>query len=358
MPLKLVAPRQGKSPNWTIRGTHLKVYVDRTSGTARRSVARAIRDDFERKIERGEYPPRPAEAEAGHGSLTFAEAAAAYLKAGKRRRYVKALVRYFADTPAAAIDQAAIDGAATAICRASTKGGGRNAAVYTPVAAILHHSGIAITVKRPKGAKGAVVTDWLPPDDVTLVLAAAREVDAEFGLFLETLYDTGLRPSEPLSWQREEFNGPERRVWTRRKKGGIASFVKLRAGLAQRIERHLASHQRRRIFRFHQGGHLTYLLVRARLNALGLPCPRRRPKGWREPQNRFKGLVNFKLSRHTWATWMRIYGGLDNIGLAATHNWRDPKSAARYMHALPRAEWDKVELLPDLATGRRGKSVE
>ena len=42
MPLKLIKPREGKSPNWSIRGTHLKVYVDRSSGTDRQTLARRV----------------------------------------------------------------------------------------------------------------------------------------------------------------------------------------------------------------------------------------------------------------------------------------------------------------------------
>ena len=35
---------------------------------------------------------------------------------------------------------------------------------------------------------------------------------------------------------------------------------------------------------------------------------------------------------------MRRYGGLDDIGLAATGRWRDPRSARRYAHAVAREE--------------------
>jgi hypothetical protein len=52
---------------------------------------------------------------------------------------------------------------------------------------------------------------------------------------------------------------------------------------------------------------------------------------------------------------MRRYGGLDEIGLVATGNWRDPRSARRYAHAISREEWSKVEMLPAIG---RGKSVE
>ena len=91
-----------------------------------------------------------------------------------------------------------------------------------------------------------------------------------------------------------------------------------------------------------RGGHLKHLLPRAKLGALGLPCPTRRPVGWRAPDNRL-AWANFHTFRHTWATWMRRYGGLDTKGLVATKSWRDERSAgkcnsgrrqARYLRAL------------------------
>jgi integrase len=144
----------------------------------------------------------------------------------------------------------------------------------------------------------------------------------------------------------------EAAAWTRRKKKGIASDVRLRPELAEGLRAHLASHDRRRVFRFHQGGHFNHLLVRAKLKALGVPCPTRRPTGWRQPPNRLTW-VNFKTFRHTWATWMRIYGGLDDDGLQATHNWRDRKRVGRYSHAVARHEWSKVELLPDISERKK-----
>jgi integrase len=101
------------------------------------------------------------------------------------------------------------------------------------------------------------------------------------------------------------------------------------------------------VFRFHQGGHLKHLLVRAKLAALGLPCPVRRPTGWRAPPYRLSW-ANFHTFRHTWATWMRRYGRVDLQGLVETGNWRDPRSAARYAHADAGEEWSRVEMLPAL----------
>src|SRR5688572_20251428 len=54
----------------------------------------------------------------------------------------------------------------------------------------------------------------------------------------------------------------------------------------------------------------------------------------------------FHLLRHTWATWMRRYGGLDTRGLVGTERWKDPKSAARYAHVVVSEEARKAVLLP------------
>ena len=110
MPLKLVAPRKGKSPNFTIRGSYLGVAVNKSSGTDKRSVARAILAKLERAIEAGEYPPK--QVAAGDSERTFLKAAVEYMEAGRRPRYVARLIKHFGATPLANIDQAAIDAAA------------------------------------------------------------------------------------------------------------------------------------------------------------------------------------------------------------------------------------------------------
>jgi hypothetical protein len=45
--------------------------------------------------------------------------------------------------------------------------------------------------------------------------------------------------------------------------------------------------------------------------------------------------------------------GTDIQGLVATGNWRDPRSAARCAHVVPREEWQRVDDLPS-----RGKHHE
>jgi integrase len=267
------------------------------------------------------------------------------LQAGRRKRYVAKLIKYFGETPLDQIDQAAIDAAAVAL-HPNAGNATRNAGVYTPVSAILHHAGVEIKLKRPKGAKGRIVTDWLRSEDADAVIIAADKVSPEFGTLLRTLLYTGLRLGEVLAWEWSDLNLDEGAAWTRREKGGIESDVKLRPDLIAALRALRPKDGQGRVFSFHQGGgHLKHLLTRAKLAALGLPCPVRRPTGWQVPDNRLS-FVNFHTFRHTFATWMRRYGGLDTKGLLATNNWRDERSASRYAHAVTSEEWQRVERLP------------
>jgi integrase len=341
MPLKLKEPRKGKSPYYSIRGTYLGIPVDRSCKTDRRSVAGAMLKRLQEEIERGEYPPK--EAPPDRQQPTFLSAANAYMMAGRRRKYVGRLIKHFGETPLSEIDQAAIDAAAVAICPATT-GGTRNACVYTPTSAILHHAGIELKIRRPKGAKGRVVTDWLSEPDAQAIILHADQIAIDFGLFLRFLLYTGLRLNEALKLRWEDFELDQSQVWVRRLKGGVASSVRLRPDLVSGLREHQPEEAQGRVFRFHAGGNLKHYLMRAKLAALGLPCPVRRPTGWRAPPHRLDW-VNFHTFRHTWATWMRR-AGADVLGLVATGNWRDARSAARYAHAVAREEWQRVDDLP------------
>jgi integrase len=222
------------------------------------------------------------------------KAAVDYMDAGRRPRYVAQLIKHFGATPLAEIDQAAIDAAAVALFPHATPAT-RNACVYTPVSAILHHAGHEIKLKRPKGAKGRVVTDWLREEDATGIIQAADAFDAEFGLLLRFLLYTGSRLGEALALRWTDIgNGL---AWIRREKGGIESDVRLRSDLASRLAAHGPQEPQRRVFRFHQGGELKHKLMRAKLAYLGMPCPSRRPTGWRQPPNQLQW-VNFHTFRH------------------------------------------------------------
>jgi integrase len=340
MPIKLIAPRKGKSPNWTMRGTHLRVYVDESCRTYKRSVARKVRDEREAAIERGEWPPKQTLPRAELD--TFIGAAINYMETGHRRRYVGRLIKYFGEIPLTEIDQGAIDQAAITL-HPNVTAATRNTCVYTPVSAIMRHAGRKIDLKRPKGAKGRVITDALSPDDAFAIIRAAESFDPEYALLLQFLLYTGCRLGEALALRWEDCRLTERTARVRTSKNGDPRELVLREDLCAALQ--ARAEATGRVFRFRQGGHLKHMLTRARLAVLGIACPARRPTGWRQPPHRLSW-VNHHSFCHTWATWMRRYGGLDDIGLAATNRWRDPRSARRYAHAVAREEWQKVEALP------------
>lgn len=347
MPLKCYPPRAGKTPNWTIRGTYLGVYVDRSAGTTKKAVAETQRKNLETAIECGAYPPKPKRPDAP----TFLSAAVAYMKAGRARRHVGKLIDYFGETELTAIDQAAIDQAAVEIFPNVTPAT-RNVSVYTPVSAILHHAGIDITVKRPKGHKGNPKTLFLLPPDAFAIIQAATSIDPEMARLLSFLLYTGCRIGEALALDWERVALDDRLAYIEKSKNDDPRTVQMTPELCALLEPHRKPAGR--VFRFHQGGHRNFIFLNAKVAACGLG-PVKRPK----PGERMKippyrlAWVTFHTFCHTWATWMRRYGGTDVQGLVATGRWRDPRSAARYTHTAAAEEWDRTDRLPKF-----GKSVE
>jgi integrase len=351
MPLKLIPPRPPHTPNYRIRGSYLGIFVDRGARTAKRSVAAKELQKLEQAIERGDYPPK----QAAKGVPTFLSAAVAYMKAGGRRKYLKPLINRFGETPLSEMTQDVIDTAAVEL-HPHVTAATRNCYVYTPVSAVMHHAlgNKCPIIRRPAGAKGKEKTDFMWPADAFAIIDHADQIDPEFGLYLRLLLYTGIRKSEGLAVLSADVQPTERAAWLRDSKNEDPRMLKLREDIVAPLQAHLEANSGDRLFRFNDGGHFKHLLLRAKLAACGLPCPKRRPTNWKPPEHRL-AFVGFHTFRHTWATWMRRYGGADVQGLAATKNWRDPRSAARYAHVVSRDEWDRVEHLPS-AGDKRGKT--
>jgi integrase len=90
-------------------------------------------------------------------------------------------------------------------------------------------------------------------------------------------------------------------------------MLRLRDDILAPLRAHLETNAGERLFRFNDGGHFKHLLTHAKLAVCGLPCPVRRPTGWKPPEYRL-AFVGFHSFRHTWASWMRRYGGADVQG--------------------------------------------
>jgi integrase len=342
MPLKLVPPRKGWSPYYRVRGSHLGVRVDRSTKARDVKTARRIRDKWKRQIERGEF--------AVSGEATFASAARDYMKAGGDPRPIGPLLDFFLDKPLSQIDQKAIDAAAIALYPGDDiSPATRNREVYTPISAVLKHAGFDFKIRRPKGSRGRVMVEWLWPEQAFRLFTAATTLDPEFGILLQFLCYTGCRLGEALSLACNNVRLAESFAFVRTSKNGDPRAVFLPPELVGALANHPKGLDRKeaRVFRFHQGGALRWLLNAAKMTACGLEKPRR-VKGGKTPRLPEHELewVTFHTFCHTWATWMRRYGGLDTKGLVGTGRWRDEQSASRYQHVVVSEESRRAELLP------------
>ena len=317
MPLKLV--KRSDRPHFAIRGTYLGRYVNRSARTGKRAVALKVLKQVERQIESGEFSERD--------EPTFASAALAYMKAGGERTYLKRLLEHFGDTPLSRIGQHEIDRAADSLYPTSSPAT-RNRQCYTPISAILRRAGIHGVLRRPRGGYGNKQTAWLWPEQAEAIFAEAEKLNPEFATLLIVLCYTGMRLSEALglTWNDVRLEDGFAYVPDTKNDDPRAVFLPPVAVAALGNLEKCRPH----VFRFAKGGHLYSLLKVAAFRA-GVDFPERSA---------------FHIFRHTYATWMRRYAGLDTKGLVATGTWRDRKSADRYEHVQVSEEARKATLLP------------
>lgn len=323
MPIKLIAPRPGKTPYYAARGKHLGIRVDRSTKARTRPLALKVIRKWEQDIERGVF--------AQPGAPTFASAALNYMKAGGARKFMTPLLQHFKGLPLPAIDQAAIDDAALKLYPDASPAT-RNRQVYTPVSAVLKGAGIKTKLRRPKGARGRELTGFLWPEQAGRLLAACYEIDTEFGILCETLCYTGLRLSEALHHMTtDNLRLDESFVYVGHTKNGEPRPVHLTPNIVAALASHPRGLERPgRLFRFHKGCRI-YAWLRKAAKAAQVTLPEREA---------------FHLFRHTYGTWMRRYAGLDVKGLVDTGTWKSAQSAARYAHAVASEEARKADLLP------------
>ena len=337
MPLKLCPPRAGRSPYWYVRGTLIGISLDRSTGVAGKAEARIVFKRWERQILSGEY--RRADA-ADVGPRTFSDAALAYIRSGGEGKFLRPILEYngpdcIAKLSLESIDQISLDKAAASIYPLATAAT-RNRQFYTPVVAILRRAGIERRFRRPKGWQSLKSVSWLTPDQAFALFAAGDVISPEFGLFLRLLAYTGMRLSEALGIRLEMMNLSESSIYLPKTKNSDPRRVHLTPELVAALANHIARIQverpySQRLIRYHAGGRLRAMLKMAMARAgLHFPCRQ----------------CGFHLLRHTWASWMRRYGGLDTAGLVETGAWRSRQSASRYEHLDTTEEAKKADLLP------------
>jgi integrase len=353
MPLKLVPPTVGRTPNYHIRGTYLGVAVNRSAKTCIKDIAKRIKKRIEEEIEQGLYKPAAVQEDA---PVTFLAASVAYMKAGGERDFLGPIIEHtgqysIRDRPIERITQTDIDNLAGELYP-NASAPTRNRQVYTPIAAVLHRAGDQRKFKRPKGWRGSRAISKLEPDQAFALLETAEQIDRELGLLCCVLLYTGRRISETLNAKLRDLNLERSVIYLRDTKNGEAVEVHLppivvhkfrtmtprpfREASAGRNQADAGVHflkrdPDQRIFRFHYSSYLRGLLGQAMKKA-GLKFPRRQR--------------GFHLFCHTYGTWMHRYGNLDTYALARTNRWKDPRSADVYVHTGVGSEARMADILP------------
>lgn len=321
MPLKLVAPKAGRSPFYRVRGTEFGVYCDRSTQTSDRREAQRFLTQWREEA-------KQAALQGGRKAApTFASASLAYMRAGRPTRFLAPLIEHFGETPLSEIDQGAIDEAGVVLYPDATAAT-RNRQVYTPVSAVLRHAGAAIQLRRPAGAAGNRRVRWIQPDEAFTLLKSAKEAHPRFGALLTFLLYTGVRLSEALRLNWEDVDLDAASAVIGKTKNGDPVAVHLPAPALDALKG--IDRREGKVFRLTKSGRL-YDLLREATKASGVDLPERSA---------------FHILRHTHATWRRRYTGADTTALMATGLWKSANSARVYEHFDVSEEARKSELLP------------
>lgn len=325
MSIRLVPPRKGRSKNWRIRGTYLRVYIDESTGAYRKPIAEAYLKRCEREIEGGLTGRKP--------ESTFAVAAIGYLKScpDGEVKYIKKLLEHFGETPLSEINQAAIDGCVDALY-AARKPGTINRNCLVPLAAVLHHAAgrdlcAWIRVKKLREPKGR--NRWITPEEAERLIEASSPKLRPLVVFL---FATGCRLGEAIRLDWNDVDLLARKAALVDTKNGETYGVPLHERAF--LEMANLTHRTGLVF-----GYQNRWAVR---------------RHWRVACRR-AGIENFTphCARHTFATWLRQQG-IDLRALMEVGRWKDQKSVGRYAHVSVEEQRTAIDNLPLT----RGKSVE
>ncbi len=317
MPLKKF--RRNGQGNYYIRGTVQGQHIYESTGTSIAAQADAIRIRREAEIlERGAYGKAQ--------TLTFAEAALAYMKAGGEARFLLPILNYFGpDMMLAQIDNAAINAAASKLYPNSANST-INRQLITPVSAVINmaaEEGLA-TPRKLKRRKGENIrTRWLTPEEAeALISAAAPHILPAIGFML----GGGCRSAEALTIQMRHFYPATGEAWLPDTKNGRPRMIQL-PDRALELVRALplpddgpicrTPRGKAYVMRSNGGGQISAAFTNA-CEAAGL-----------DPKE-----VTPHVLRHTWATWFyaqtKDFGGLLDLG-----GWQKADMAQRYRKIAP-----------------------
>lgn len=331
MSLKLV--RRKGTRHYYLRGTVKGQAVWETTGTDDRALADAIRIKREHGIlQRAVF--------GASATVSFLEAAVSYLDNGGEARFLgkcddetgrwSGLIGRFAEARLIDIDQAAADAAALALfpnAGAAT----RKRMVYVPLCAVLNHAARKGWCSRPMIGHPKIApsrTKWSTPERLKRLVNHCKPRERRLVVFLTY---TGARLSEALrvDWDKD-IRLSERTVILRRTKNGEMRAVHVPDPLLVELAA---------VPEANRSGPLFDYTDKTRVYA---PLRRACAKAGVEY------LPPHQQGRHTYATWLRTYGGLDLVGLKEAGGWKSIASVARYAHVTPNEAARAADKMPDV----------
>ena len=320
MPLKKY--RRTPRGNWYLRGTVAGQSIHESTGTGSATEAEAVRFRREKEL-------RERHAFGRQATLTFAEAALAYMDAGGEFRFLARILEHFGpDTLLAEIDNAKVNEVAAALYPTAAPDT-INRQLITPISAVLNMAvdeGLAEPrkLKRRKGGKAR--TRWLTPEEAERLIRAAADLHPHILPAIGFMLGAGCRASEALAIDMANFYPATVEAWLPDTKNGHPRMVQMPsralelimaeplpdAGAICRTPKGKAYVQRE-----NGGGQISAAFAACVLAAR------------LDPEE-----VTPHVLRHTWATWFyaqtKDFGGLIDIG-----GWRKTDMAMRYRKIAP-----------------------
>lgn len=309
--------RKSTGPYW-VRGTIAGQHIYQSTRCHRRADAQAFAHRHQAEILERHALGRGA-------TVTFAEAALAYMETGGEARFLRPILRYFGpDRLLAEIDNTAINEAALAIyptAAAATI----NRQLITPISAVVTmaaEEGLTPLRKfrRRKGDRQR--TRWLTPAEAETLLFAASD---HLRPILACLLGTGCRTGEALTIQRKYFYPATGEAYLPETKNHVPRMVRMpQKALDLIIENDLPEvgpifrtpKGKAYVIRSNGGGQISKAFSNA-TEAAGLGPD-----------------VTPHVLRHTWATWYYAathdFGGLLDLG-----GWSKSDMANRYRKIAP-----------------------
>jgi integrase len=308
MPLKLY--RRKGSDIWHYRGT---VAGKRLRGSTRTSDKdRALRIAAEKDARQWtSHLDGPA------AVLTFANAAALYMKAGKQTRFLRKLIKHWNNTPVKEITAGAIRQSAVTLYP-DVSGATRNRTVITPTQAIINHAAESELCQRIRVKRFPIEKKMKEPASWTWVRAFMSASSPHLGALACFMFATGARITEALSltWMDVDFSSStalirQTKIGAQRRAHLPPALVAAMANIAGRGTR--------------LGGEGKVFRYRSRNSAAG---------PWRAAIKR-AGIkpLSFHACRHGFAT-AALRAGIDIITVTKLGGWKTPQHVfGTYGHA-------------------------